>query len=348
MTSASYQPSQRSWADIVKGQEQDSPADAEQPMPTSSSVEAVLDATPAPLEQPTSPEQPTQAPDAGPPGIFTTPSPPTPAPLKPGARGSLLCFCRGMVSSMLSYYGWLETFANVDHPLVSKHLGRIYVQKSDIVDGQILKAGDIVSFYLYADNVGLGAEKCKLEKEQLAPEATSMAASNGLRVEAAEFVPGGDFVSPSDGAHKPVADVFARMSRAFESIPANGVVQMVGFNSAYFDDDDSSEDGDAESVAADGESLHEESGHSSGEDPDIMQKVQHETLVRMAPWQTKRAVSPDRSTSEGMTSDASLGISSESENEGMRLSKLSPPPGLQLPAFRPPPGLSLPGPDEVM
>lgn len=314
-STASSKLARRSWADIVKRQDS-APTYTE--VVDVSAEDIAQDPAPACTEVVDISAESTK--QAGPPGIF---APATP--LKPGTRGSLQCFCRGKVLSMLSYYGWLQVFGEVDHPLSKKHSGRIYLQKSDIAEGQALETGDIVSFYLYADNVGLGAEKCQLDQKEHAP-------MKGMSGDAAAFVPGGAFHSP-----EPVADMFARMSRTFESIPANGLVQMVGFNAAYFDDDSSDDDDDAESAVADKESLHEESGDSSGDDAKTMLSTRHESIVRSAPWKTLRAVSPDRSTNEGTTSDASLGITSESETEGTSLTLLRLPPG-----FRPPPGLTLP------
>lgn len=257
--------------------------------------------------------------------------------LRPGRRGSLSCFCRGQVLSMLSHYGWLSTFFGIDHPLVMKHFGRIYVHKRDIVGGQNLKAGDIVSFYLYADKVGLGAEVCKVEEPVAASERSR------LRPDAAEFVPG------AGQASGPVSDIFARMSRAFDSIPANGPVQVAGINVDYFDDE-SSEDGDV-GADADKESVLDESDFSSVESLDFvslggtrtgLHKVEVQNLVSRAPW--RKGQSQDSTAYAGMTSDStSAGRSSDSESETR-----SPPERTRLPSgldarsFRPPPGLCPP------
>jgi hypothetical protein len=84
----------------------------------------------------------------------------TDASLHPGAKGSLLCFCRGAVVKMLGHYGWVLAFGRVNHPMAEKRNGLIYVSTEDIVHGRALKAGDIVTFYLYVDGMGLGAEYC--------------------------------------------------------------------------------------------------------------------------------------------------------------------------------------------
>lgn len=61
---------------------------------------------------------------------------------------------------MLAQYGWLKVIGDVDPAFSQKHQGHVYVGKKDIKIGP-LAAGDAVTFYLYADGQGLGAEGCK-------------------------------------------------------------------------------------------------------------------------------------------------------------------------------------------
>lgn len=194
--------------------------------------------------------------------------------MRPGMRGSQESFCRGEVLSMLSHYGWLKPFTPIDHHSFWKHGGRIYVHRNDIINGEVLAPGDVVTFHLYADSRGLGAENCRVEQraggverhpdfETSAVCASAVApgvVSSGLRAEAAEFVPRSE-VEPSQSEH-PVASVFLRMSRTLESVYVNQYGQVAGINSAYFDDDDSSDD-DVEAGDADRESCGEDSDHSS-------------------------------------------------------------------------------------
>jgi hypothetical protein len=88
--------------------------------------------------------------------------------LCPAAKGSLLCFCRGEVVEMLAHYGWLMIYGNVDHPLAGKHGGHVYVSKRDIKCDRPLEAGEVVTFYLYEDSMGLGAEVCRAEQSKFA------------------------------------------------------------------------------------------------------------------------------------------------------------------------------------
>jgi len=80
--------------------------------------------------------------------------------LHPAPRGSWQCFCRGEVVMMRGHYGWLAVYGDIHHPDAAKHQGHIYVSKNDVVAGEDLVEGDRVSFYLYADGQGLGAEYC--------------------------------------------------------------------------------------------------------------------------------------------------------------------------------------------
>jgi len=111
---------------------------------------------------------------------------------------------------MISHYGWLMLHGEVDDPATEKHGGDVYIHKDDIADGESLSPGDIVSFYLYSDDQGLGAEMCQVEQ--------TAASRPRMNAAAKEFVPGGCSSIPAlpekiDMAH--VADVFLRLSYAF-------------------------------------------------------------------------------------------------------------------------------------
>lgn len=336
----------RSWAQIVKGQSEIEEAAPEQEnegleleadIPQNSQVEVPVVEPPVCVVEA---QEPFSAPAAemsqqAPLQEIVTEN--LSAGFRPGVRGSLECFCRGEVLSMLSHYGWLRVFGHVDHPLAVKHFGRIYVHNKDVVDGRTLQVGDQVSFYLYADAVGLGAESCRVLDEEYAPPAK-------LRADAAEFVPGGTFA----GSAKPVADMFVRMSRTFESIPANGYVQMFGvINNSYFVGDSSDdEDDDDVNADADRESLQDESDSSSFESDAAV-------MVSQAPWRKKvdtmktKAVVHSRPESPGRTSDSTTaGFTSDSDGDGKvhLQSLLKAHLGHEMPNFRPPPGLEEFGP----
>jgi len=88
---------------------------------------------------------------------------------------------------MLGHYGWIMTFDDIDHPDIGMTAGRVYVHKRNVEHGVSLAQGDVVSFYLYADDQGLGAECCQLEQRP----------SLSLCSDAAEFVPGCAVPTPS-------------------------------------------------------------------------------------------------------------------------------------------------------
>jgi hypothetical protein len=61
---------------------------------------------------------------------------------------------------MLGHYGWIASLQDIDHPEADRHGGRIYLKASDLRPGYTPKQGDEVTFFLYADESGLGAEDC--------------------------------------------------------------------------------------------------------------------------------------------------------------------------------------------
>jgi hypothetical protein len=81
-------------------------------------------------------------------------------PLRPAARGTHRCLCTGEFLVMLGHYGWIMALQDIDHPEADRHGGRIYLKASDLRPGYKPKQGDEVTFFLYADENGLGAEDC--------------------------------------------------------------------------------------------------------------------------------------------------------------------------------------------
>jgi len=61
---------------------------------------------------------------------------------------------------MLGHYGWIMASQDIDHSDADRHGGRIYLRASDLRPGYTPKPGDEVTFFLYADENGLGAEDC--------------------------------------------------------------------------------------------------------------------------------------------------------------------------------------------
>jgi len=93
------------------------------------------------------------------------------------------CKVMGQVKTWKGGFGWIVPAEPVKHPLFR---GQIYVKGSDVKGTQSLEPGTMVSFYIYADSQGLGAEDCIMVDESGAPVAqvasTAGAKSDGGRV----------------------------------------------------------------------------------------------------------------------------------------------------------------------
>jgi len=66
----------------------------------------------------------------------------------------------GEVASMNKVFGWIKLSEPVEHELAKKHGGKIYLHKNDISAGTEVTKGSTVTFHIYADSSGLGAEEC--------------------------------------------------------------------------------------------------------------------------------------------------------------------------------------------
>jgi len=86
-------------------------------------------------------------------------------PLHPAERGSHLCVCTGQFLVMLGHYGWIMASQDIDHPDADRHGGRIYLRAADLRSGARPKEGDEVTFFIYSDASGLGAEDCYVTGE---------------------------------------------------------------------------------------------------------------------------------------------------------------------------------------
>lgn len=67
----------------------------------------------------------------------------------------------GRVLAWKGCFGWIVPETPIDHSEAWKHGGRVYVNQNDI--SCVVTRGAIVSFLVYADGDGLGAEQVKLE-----------------------------------------------------------------------------------------------------------------------------------------------------------------------------------------
>lgn len=65
---------------------------------------------------------------------------------------------------MLSQYGWLMVYGRIDDPSAEENGCDVRIRKDDVIGGQRLCPGDVVTFYLFKDATGLGAEECRVEQ----------------------------------------------------------------------------------------------------------------------------------------------------------------------------------------
>lgn len=66
----------------------------------------------------------------------------------------------GEVLYMGRAFGWVKPLEEVTHEAATKHGGKIYLHKKDIAEGTEVKKGSMVTFHMYVDESGLGAEEC--------------------------------------------------------------------------------------------------------------------------------------------------------------------------------------------
>jgi len=69
---------------------------------------------------------------------------------------------QGKVKSWRGGFGFLTPSSPVDHPLFT---GSLFLHGNDVSDPSKLKEGVAVTFYLYSDPQGLGAEECEITDE---------------------------------------------------------------------------------------------------------------------------------------------------------------------------------------
>jgi len=78
---------------------------------------------------------------------------------------------QGKVKSWRGGFGFLTPSSPVDHPLFT---GSLFLHGNDVSDPAKLKEGVSVTFYLYSDPQGLGAEECEITDEVDEPSGGDM------------------------------------------------------------------------------------------------------------------------------------------------------------------------------
>lgn len=303
-------------------------------------------------------------------------TPDAPHVLQPSKRGERWCHCFGEVLVILGHYGWIMPFDEVDCPDIDKTAGRVYLHKRDMPKGVSLVQGDTVSFFLYVDDQGLGAEGVRLEKQASGINEASQAplVATSFRAEANEFVPGGasswnvgarEFVPPSattapssfsaeasefvPGAMNVAAQEF--VPATIWPAPAVAATSYGAQNQSFCafnldllsdSDDDSDDEGDNANFSGnegDKESCDSDKDSNSNES---VQSIKPDKVIEWSSRLDSVVRSAPWKTRAVSSDEGSTGAESDSEVEDMkRFSELVV--KLKFPAsVRPPPGLSLP------
>jgi len=120
----------------------------------------------------------------------------------------------GKIQTWNGSHGWILPLDTITHPL---YKGKIYLQSSDVDTKEPLKAGVMVSFFLYTDSQGLGAEHCtavEADASPLAeePESTVLKAKPKGGFPQSPFAPSSPPPSPSQEAESVVLKAKPKMS----------------------------------------------------------------------------------------------------------------------------------------
>mmetsp|Transcript_8439 Transcript_8439/g.21364 ORF Transcript_8439/g.21364 Transcript_8439/m.21364 type:complete len:616 (-) Transcript_8439:160-2007(-) len=65
----------------------------------------------------------------------------------------------GEVVTWKGKFGWIKPSEEIDHPEASKHGGKLYCHRKDLIGVETLEKGDTVQFNVFKDSSGLGAEE---------------------------------------------------------------------------------------------------------------------------------------------------------------------------------------------
>lgn len=260
---------------------------------------------------------------------------------------------------MLGHFGWILPLEDVDDAVAGKTDGKIYIHKRDIADGSQLAAGDIVGFYLYSDDQGLGAEGAHcLEKAAAISFNTNVLGfvpsggkSPGMNVDVDEFVSdlGSDHehclkdsaATSFDGEAPEIVPSarpwIANKSQCMNPKANEYVPSSVSMNASAMDfvpfgrQAELSNIGRLQSVFA--INLAYLSDDSSDDESDW----EEGSFLSMGKAGSKRSLSPGVSTSAGLSSDDEADITfaagiDELPEAPLGGQKFFPPPGLTLPS----------------
>lgn len=93
---------------------------------------------------------------------------PPPPPPDQGARERILAKrVTGKLIRWRGQMGWIKPTEKIDHPEAERHKKGIYLHEVDVKPGHQLHQGAQVTFFVYSDEDGLGAEQCMLSKDPM-------------------------------------------------------------------------------------------------------------------------------------------------------------------------------------
>jgi len=141
----------------------------------------------------------------------------------------------GKVKSWRGTFGFVTPSEPVDHPLFT---GSLFLNKSDIVDDGTPDVGKTVTFYLYSDPQGLGAEECEVEEGGAKPPTPKPAAAapasapppgaSNLLTAKPKAAPGAAASVSADGMMLPTAKASAKAGVMKATPKASAVINKVG------------------------------------------------------------------------------------------------------------------------
>lgn len=142
-------------------------------------------------------------------------------PLRPGGLGT--CRCRGRIVKLAATYGWIMPLDAIEHPDLHRHAGLIWFSLRDVRLGTPLAPGIELTFDLYADIDGLGAEDCHVAPAWSHTSLTRFSQHTPLTAAAKAFIPGAVWSSCRAQNYAPLDYQHRRPSVLTDSFVLNAV-----------------------------------------------------------------------------------------------------------------------------
>jgi len=124
----------------------------------------------------------------------------------------------GKIQTWSGSHGWILPLDNITHPL---YKGKIYLKSSDVDSTEPLTSGTLVSFFLYTDSQGLGAEHCTVVDADASPLAEDPPESTVLKAKPKGGFPQSPF-APSSPPPSPSKEAESVVLKAKPKMAAGG------------------------------------------------------------------------------------------------------------------------------